>query len=146
MISRFLRCKALGSSFWDCIRFMLVQVVVESHMSCKEHSGFPKVTTVQVMDWLGELFPPYPRKVGRRCVSPFSPDVMFRPLSYCHVPSYLGNRQLEQGRICVVGSSFSKRVSLFISLISAVCWYPSNKNLLFSPSLLSTASRGGYYC
>ena len=48
------------------MRFILVRVVVESHMSCKEHSGFPKVTTVQVMDGLGELFPPYPRKVGRR--------------------------------------------------------------------------------
>ena len=29
-------------------------MVVESHMSCKEHSGFPKVTTVKVMDGLGE--------------------------------------------------------------------------------------------
>ena len=38
-------------------------MVVESHMSCKKHSGFPKVTTVLVMDGLGELFPPYPRKV-----------------------------------------------------------------------------------
>ena len=38
-------------------------MVVESHMSCKQHSGFPKVTTVQVMDGLGELFTPYPRKV-----------------------------------------------------------------------------------
>ena len=60
-------------------------MVVESHMSCKEHSGFPKVTTVQVMDGLGELFPPYPRKVGRRRVSPFCPEFMFRPFSYCHM-------------------------------------------------------------
>ena len=71
-------------------------MVVESHMSCKEHSGFPKVTTVQVLDGLGELFPPYPRKEGRRRVSPFSPDVMFRPFSYCHVPSNLGNRSLSK--------------------------------------------------
>ena len=81
-------------------------MVVESHVSCKERSGFPKVTTVQGMDGLGELFPPYPRKVGPRGVSPFCPYVMFRPFSYCHVPSNLGNRQLESGRICVVGSSF----------------------------------------
>ena len=36
-------------------------------MSCKEHSGFPKVTTVQVMDGLGELFPPYPQG---SCIGP----------------------------------------------------------------------------
>ena len=72
-----------------------MQVVVESHMSCKEHNGFTKVTTVQVMDGFGELFPPYPRKMGRRRVSPFCPDVMFRSFSYFHVLSNLGNRQLE---------------------------------------------------
>ena len=88
---------------------------------------------------LENFFPPYPRKVRRRCVSPFSPDVMFRFFSYCHVPSYLGNRRLEQGRICVIGSSFSKRVSFFISQIAAVCWYPSNKNLSVLSSLLSAS-------
>ena len=31
------------------MRVILVQVVVESHMPCKGHSGFPKVTTVKVM-------------------------------------------------------------------------------------------------
>ena len=40
----------------------------------------------------------------------------------CHVPSNLGNRQLEQGRICVIGSSLSKKVSFFISQIAAMCY------------------------
>ena len=61
-------------------------MVVGSYMSC-----FTKVTTVKVMNRFGELVPPYiyPRKLERRCVSPFRPDFMFRPLSYCHVPSIL---------------------------------------------------------
>ena len=68
--------------------------------------------------------------MGRRYVSPFSPDVMLCPLSYCHVPSNLRNRQLEQGRICVIGSSFSKRVSFFIFQIAAMCRCPFNEYLV----------------
>ena len=135
MIGRFLRCKAVGASFWDFIRFILVKVVVESHMSCKEHSGFPKVTTVQVMNWLGELFPPYPRKVGRRCVSPFSPDVIFRPFSYCHVPCYLGNRQLEQGRILKVKVSSFLRAERKVHRVGLVV-PTSDWNPLCQPSTM----------
>ena len=50
---------------------------------------------------------------------------MFRPLFYCHVPSNLGNRQLEQGRINVIGSFFGKSAFFFISHIAAMCWDPS---------------------
>ena len=80
----------------------------------------------------------YPRKVGRRCVSPFIPDVMFRPFSYCHVPSYLGNRQLKQDRICVIGSFFYQESQRF-HFLNRRCVLVS----MFSPSLLSasTASR-----
>ena len=49
--------------------------------------------------------------------------VMFRPVSYCHVPSNLGNRQLEQGRISVIGKS----VFFFIA---AMCWDTSYEYLV----------------
>ena len=75
---------------------------------------------------------------------------MFRSFSYCHVPSNLGNRQLEQGRINNIGSFFWKSVFFFITHIAAMCWDPSYGYLIdlmgtcsFSLSLLiiSTASR-----
>ena len=69
-----------------------------------------------------QFIPPYPREVGQRCGSPFSPTAMIRPLYCSHVLINLGNRQLEQGRICVIGSSFSKSFSFFISQIATVCW------------------------
>ena len=72
------------------------------------------------MNGFGELVPPYPRNVGRSCVSPFIPDVVFCPLSKCRVPNRLGNWQLEQGRIGVIGSSFGDNVSLFIVLVAAM--------------------------
>ena len=52
---------------------------------------------------------------------------MFRHLSYCHVPSNLENRQLEQGRIS--GSFFGKSVFFFITHLAAMCWNPSDKYL-----------------
>ena len=102
MIGRFLRCKVVVASLWDFVRFILVQV-----------------------DWLGEFVLPYPRKVGLRCVSPLSPNVMYRPLSYYHVPN-----NLEQGRINVIGSSFSKSVSVFITQIAGICWDSSYEYLV----------------
>ena len=44
-----------------------------------------------------ELFLPYPRKVGHwdEVASLHLVHVMLRPLSYCHVPSNRGNRQLD---------------------------------------------------
>ena len=75
----------------------------------------------------------YPRKVGRMCISPFISYAMFRPLSYCHVPSNLGNWRLEQGRIGIIASSFGKSVS------SNSCWDPSYEYLVvlsqFVPAL-----------
>ena len=50
---------------------------------------------------------------------------MFRPLSYCHVQGNLGNQQLEQDRINVIGSLFGKSVLFFITHIATMCWDPS---------------------
>ena len=55
---------------------------------------------------------------------------MFCHISYCHVPSDLGNRQLEQGRINVIGSFFGKSVFFFITHIAAMCWDPSYEYLV----------------
>ena len=55
---------------------------------------------------------------------------MFRPLSNCCTPSSLGIRQLEKGRISVIGSSFGKNVNVFITLEATVCWDPTYENLV----------------
>ena len=54
---------------------------------------------------------------------------MFRPLSYRHVPSTLGNWQVEQGRISLIGSFFCKSVFFFVAHIAAMCWDPSYEYL-----------------
>ena len=66
------------------------------------------VCTCSRSNW--RFFPPYPRKVGHwdGGASLHLVCVIFRPLSYCHVPSTLGNLQLEQGRISFIGSFFCK--------------------------------------
>ena len=69
-------------------------MVVESHMSCKEQSGFPKVTTVQVMDGLGELFPPYPRKLIHK--------IMNQTISYDVTIEYLSLQILKSKYIYVL--------------------------------------------
>ena len=64
--------------------------------------------------------------------------VMFRPFSYCHAPSNLGNQQLEQGRISVIGSFFGKNVFFFHNPLFAGIHLMNT--WLFSPSLLSTST------
>ena len=70
--------------------------------------------------------------------------VMFRPLSYssyCHVPSNLGNRQLEQGRIfflmgdglpkvSAIGSFLAIKSSFSLCHITAMCWDSSYEYLV----------------
>ena len=87
------------------LRFFLV-------CTCSRSSLEPHdlLRTKKIVNW--RFFPPYPRKVGHwdRGASLHLVCVMFRPLSYCHVPSTLGNWQVEQGRISFIGSLLCKSV------------------------------------
>ena len=85
-----------GGKFSRFFWFVLVQVPVK-----------------KIVNW--RFFPPYPRKVGQRDggASLHLVCVMFRLLSYRHVPSTLGNWQVEQGRISFIGSFFLQECLLF---------------------------------
>ena len=81
------------------------------------------------MDWLREFVPPYPRKVGRRCVSPISPNDMFRPLSYATSQVTLGIGSLARSHRFYWLLFWQE--CLFIIQIDAVCWDPSYEYLVF---------------
>ena len=69
---------------------------------------------------------------------------MFRPFSYCHVPSNLGNRQLEQGRINVIAllaPCFGKSIFFFIIQIAVLCWDPSYEHLVVLSLFLISANK-----
>ena len=87
------------------------------------------------------FFAPYPRKVGHwdGGASLYLVWVMFRPLSYCHVPSILGNWQLEQGHISFIGSFFCKSVFFLLPTCAGIYLMST---WVFSPSSLSTST----YC
>ena len=55
-------------------------------------------------------------------------------------PSSFLNRQHEQGRISVIGSSFGRSVCFFINQI-AICWDPSYEYLVVLSQFVALASR-----